>query len=69
MSRTDAIHCVSFSKHCVAEEVTDVPQLFCCGTQLIFFSSFTNQVLEQQSSVRINATVTSVDGLGTEAKD
>lgn len=53
-----AIHCVSFSKHGVAEEVSDVPQLLCHGTELIFLGSFTKQVLLHQSPIKISVSVT-----------
>lgn len=64
----EAIHCVSFNNYCVAEVVSAVPQLPCSGTKLIFLGSFTKQVLEDHSTIKISATVTCVDGLGTEAK-
>jgi len=64
-----AICCVCFNKHCVVEEVSDVPQLSCHGTELIFLGSFTKKVLEHQSTIKTSVTVISVDGLSTDAKD
>lgn len=64
----EAVHCVSFSKHCVAEEVSDVPLLLCMGqgwfSQVASPSkSFNTKVLSKSVSV------TSVDVLGTKTKD
>lgn len=49
--------------------LSDVPPPSCHRTELVFLGSFSEQVLEHQSAIKIGETVTSVGGLGTKAKD
>lgn len=59
----EAVRCVSFNNHCVADAASAVPQLSCSEAELIFPGRFTEQGLEHQSTIKISATLTYVGGL------